>query len=494
MKLGDNLKRLRRDNNMSQEQLAEMLNVSRQSVSKWESDISYPEMEKMLQICKIFNINIDELLNQDIKEVNSTKESKNNINNFIDSALSYVTKTVDVFSSMKFKEKIKCIFEQLILTFILVIIFLILGSILHVALENIVKSFSLYNQVMDVMFAIYLVLSLLISSIIILHIFKIRYLDYYEVINNVDTKEYEVRVNDNDISNTNKILLEKKKEKIIIRDESDSKYGFISNLFKIFLFSIKVLVVFLLMGLTLSLIIQIILFVISFLFIKTGVSFIGFIISLISLITLNIVFIIMSYNFIISHKNKLRKLSIISLISIIVLGLGIGIFITSLKDFEIIEQYNPRTYITETINIDMTDDIRFDNYYDIEFEESDIDNIEVILSYNKYSKVKLEHFRSSSSKNEYTINFIDNYNNKYSKELISMINNKKIYIDYGYTMKVRTNKTNIDKIIDNQKKYEKQEYDDELFNLRKENERLNEENEYFKEKIYECTTDDIYNN
>ena len=59
MSLGDNLKKLRRDTNMSQEQLAEKLNVSRQSVSKWESDIAYPEMDKMLQLCKIFNINID---------------------------------------------------------------------------------------------------------------------------------------------------------------------------------------------------------------------------------------------------------------------------------------------------------------------------------------------------------------------------------------------------------------------------------------------------
>ena len=47
MKLSDNLKRIRKENNLSQEQLAEKLGVSRQAVSKWESEQSYPEMDNM---------------------------------------------------------------------------------------------------------------------------------------------------------------------------------------------------------------------------------------------------------------------------------------------------------------------------------------------------------------------------------------------------------------------------------------------------------------
>ena len=53
MNLADNLKKLRKDNNMSQEDLAEKLGVSRQSVSKWESGQAYPEMDKVLQLCKL---------------------------------------------------------------------------------------------------------------------------------------------------------------------------------------------------------------------------------------------------------------------------------------------------------------------------------------------------------------------------------------------------------------------------------------------------------
>ena len=76
----ENLKKIRKDNNLSQEQLAEQLGVSRQSVSKWESGQAYPEMDKMLQLCQLFNLNIDDLLNQDIKEVNNNKQAKINVN------------------------------------------------------------------------------------------------------------------------------------------------------------------------------------------------------------------------------------------------------------------------------------------------------------------------------------------------------------------------------------------------------------------------------
>ena len=81
--LAENLKKIRKENNLSQEQLAEKLGVSRQSVSKWEAGQAYPEMDKVLQICKLFNLNMDELFNQDVKEVNEVKESKANVNRFI---------------------------------------------------------------------------------------------------------------------------------------------------------------------------------------------------------------------------------------------------------------------------------------------------------------------------------------------------------------------------------------------------------------------------
>ena len=100
MKLSENLKKIRKENNLSQEQLAEQLGVSRQAVSKWESGQSYPEMDKVFNICKLYNYNIDELLNENVTSVKEEKEAKNNFNKLIEEILSYITKTVNLFSSM----------------------------------------------------------------------------------------------------------------------------------------------------------------------------------------------------------------------------------------------------------------------------------------------------------------------------------------------------------------------------------------------------------
>lgn len=66
MSFGTNLQFLRDQAGMTQEGLAEALQVSRQSVSKWESDASFPEMEKLLTLCDLFHIDLDTLLRQDV--------------------------------------------------------------------------------------------------------------------------------------------------------------------------------------------------------------------------------------------------------------------------------------------------------------------------------------------------------------------------------------------------------------------------------------------
>lgn len=63
MSFGENLKNVRKQRGVTQEELAEILGVSRQAISKWESDGGYPETEKLLVISKTLNISIDYLLN-----------------------------------------------------------------------------------------------------------------------------------------------------------------------------------------------------------------------------------------------------------------------------------------------------------------------------------------------------------------------------------------------------------------------------------------------
>lgn len=66
MSFRDNLQYLRATHAMTQEQLALMLGVSRQSVTKWEAEKSYPEMDKLLKLCQIFDVTLDDLVQGDL--------------------------------------------------------------------------------------------------------------------------------------------------------------------------------------------------------------------------------------------------------------------------------------------------------------------------------------------------------------------------------------------------------------------------------------------
>ena len=62
MTIGQKITQLRTAADISQEQLSETLGVSRQSVSKWETDQALPQIDKVLQIAELFNVSTDELL------------------------------------------------------------------------------------------------------------------------------------------------------------------------------------------------------------------------------------------------------------------------------------------------------------------------------------------------------------------------------------------------------------------------------------------------
>ena len=66
MTFGENLQFLRKRRGMTQEDLAEKMEVSRQSVSKWESNSAYPEMDAILRLCDLFSCDMDTLLRGDV--------------------------------------------------------------------------------------------------------------------------------------------------------------------------------------------------------------------------------------------------------------------------------------------------------------------------------------------------------------------------------------------------------------------------------------------
>lgn len=74
MAFADNLYYLRKKNRITQEELADSLDVSRQSVSKWETGEAYPETEKLIALCDKFGVSLDELLRGDLTKVQESEK------------------------------------------------------------------------------------------------------------------------------------------------------------------------------------------------------------------------------------------------------------------------------------------------------------------------------------------------------------------------------------------------------------------------------------
>lgn len=91
LKLGDNIKRLRKAKEMTQENLAKLLSISSAAVSKWESNDSYPDITMIIPLAQIFDVSIDELM-----DYNKTK---------IETEIDQIVKTYHELSRMgKFEE------------------------------------------------------------------------------------------------------------------------------------------------------------------------------------------------------------------------------------------------------------------------------------------------------------------------------------------------------------------------------------------------------
>ncbi len=69
MGFADELQKARKDKNISQEELAEMLGVSRQSVSKWERSEGYPEVETFIAIAKNLHLSLDDLMHDELSQI-----------------------------------------------------------------------------------------------------------------------------------------------------------------------------------------------------------------------------------------------------------------------------------------------------------------------------------------------------------------------------------------------------------------------------------------
>lgn len=487
MKFADNLKKIRKDNNLSQEQLAEKLGISRQAVSKWESGQSYPEMDKVVQICNMFNYNMDELINENIKEVDESKESKNISNKYITTFFDYLTKIVDLFSSMKFKQLVGCLFEQFIIGVILFFIFSIIGVICYGLISNlfynIISYYKVYKFIISILEMLYVFGAIILSAIIMFHIFKIRYLDYYEIVNVSEEPDVTKVGRDNhgddssDIESS-KNVLEKKKDKVIIRDPKHSDFKFISGLGKIMLFIVKFFVAWILFGFAVGFVGLITCLVLSFLFVKTGILFIGFDLATIGALIICGIFIELMYNFIFNRKNGKTRLLVFGIISLISMGIGTGLMVIGISEFDVAIEENYE--VKDEYIFDMKDNLMIARYFSYDY------NIEYIKEDRTDIKIEIEHSKNNISSVYEEDGFIYIHSYVSDEEVMNLIrkfisdfNNKKIVsYDTISNVKVYASHDNIDKMKANRKKYYDAQAisDRELSRLSDDNNRLENEN------------------
>lgn len=100
MKLSEKILELRKKKGLTQEELAEICGVSRQSISKWEADMALPETEKLLILSRIFQVSLDVLLKDEL-EVNGIKEVHTCGNNAVQE------KKEELFEGVLIKESIE---------------------------------------------------------------------------------------------------------------------------------------------------------------------------------------------------------------------------------------------------------------------------------------------------------------------------------------------------------------------------------------------------
>ncbi|MCI8497970.1 MAG: helix-turn-helix domain-containing protein [Bacilli bacterium] len=462
MSFNEKLQYLRKENKLSQEQLADMLDVTRQSVSKWESGTTYPEMDKLITMCKIFKCSLDDLTNDEITEINVEKKNVNMINGIISNVSEIINKTVEMIKSMKPGQIIAMIISLWALGFLLMVIkipFIYIEDGFYSVVSNIpntqVVGFvsGLFNFILDIIFVILYILALV-------YIYKVAFLDKYEF-NHSESSDSKFKQNESTSSQ------ESNKEVKIVdnnKQKDDSIFTFLGNLVMCF---IRFLVGCFALPFVFTLVMLFGVLAVSVYLFFHKIVYVGVFLSVFFSIILNIWFIETCVVFVFNKKASFKRLLWTFIIGLCGLGMGFGVFTLELSSATFVNDLPIDIEKTKAEEIfDMSPDITFrniDGYYNIvdyEVDESLKDKVVVSASFYEDS-------RNIIIKQEgYYIDFQTYYGNtigineKYRDLLIDSLKNKRFYNFEKFRfvdIKIKSSKENIDTISRNNSKYIQEE-------------------------------------
>ncbi len=432
--LAENLKKIRKENNLSQEDLADILGVSRQAISKWESKVSYPEMDKIVLLCKKFDLNIDDLLHGDIKEVKESMAVKSKIKSSCDEIFNFIINSFELFWQMTLKMKIKFILEQIIIVIIMLIIWncgAYMGSfIIQQVLRKIPHD--IYITIYNVFSSLYLILGLIFNIIIIFKLYKVRYYNaYVSFANNENALESKASLEFKDSMDINFKQNMTRPNKIVIENKNGSDDNFFYLLTNIVVGTIKLIGLGIVLFLSFTLVSIVIGLICSLLIVKSGLFFTGIFSSGLALGIIIILGILLLLNFIFNRKSNFKIMINAFIGSIILLGLGLGFALVSLVGFSDASLSN--NLKQKSIEILMQDNLYLKTYDkdSISYQELDIDNIRIEYKIDKACKIEN---RVRSNGNLYLKSFCED-KHMIIKELIDSLNNKEIY-NFGDNMHI----------------------------------------------------------
>ena len=495
MKFCEKLQKLRKEKGYSQEQLADLLDVSRQSVSKWESGTTYPEMDKLLSLCKIFDVTLDDLTNDEITDKTIKEKSRNTLSNVIDAILDMISRSIEMFRSMDKKEIVKCITELLIMVIILLIFKLPFNFVDNLVMD-IFANFS--SEVYLVLTSIWLFLSNIIYLILFVTIFiytyKIRFLDKFNYERALKkTKPKEESENSTIVNKEENSTVKPVKEK-----HSFILFDVLGKLFNIFG---KICLLFILIPIVIFFVFLVVATTIALIAMVLGIHYIGIFIALLGATAASAIIMELFIRFLVSSTIPIKRMFIIFLSGLIILGVGGGITafeISSTKYIDKIPNSIEPNIIKNTYDMNENLFFRPDLYIDeinYKVDENLTAEVNVEIAYYE-DYLKIDTYQDTDF---YVINSYSSWDNtlNYLNLLKNDLKNKTLY-NYELLSKVEITITssskNVEKIKENSQNYyeklnknadEYYVYQEEIYSLQEELAASENENASLREKLTE---------
>ena len=445
MNFSEKLVKLRKENKMSQEDLAASVDVSRQSVSKWESGQTYPEMDKLLAICKIFNVTLDSLTNDEVDINNTDNKDKN----AIDSFFSFVKNTYNFIVNNSLLDNTKC-FLVMMFTFLALYILKLPVNLLSEKVTNLITSVSRNNFTIFVANFFEFIFDfayVALFIIVMIYIFKIGFLD------KMDLKK------DNNLKTVKEDKPLKESKPIKEKEKNENKnYSFINLLSNILIVFVKFFIACFTFPFLVTLILLFIGLIIILYFAFNGLTYIGLILISLSFIFLNILTIEFLFDLLFSKKVPFKRMLITLIASLSIFGIGSGLFSIEVSKISYVNSISPKFKTTKSeFNVKMQDNllIKANTHYDFVIDNT-LDNIKIEVE--TYPDFVTSHTEENAYVyrivlNEYEVNAKNIFD-----DLVENLKHNKVY-NYNFrdnsTVKIYANEKNINILKNNiEKEYE----------------------------------------